>query len=636
MGKLIIKIIFLSFLFLLSSCFYRNENETNVGTPRDETLVIDMLNGRIQNPKLFNPYQPGVGMDQGFNQLALDYLWEINTPSGEQFPSLAAEMPTPLNDEYTKFNIPLRQGIFWSDGVEFTAEDVKFTYDMLVNTPEFASSAFIKSVLKDVKIIDKYTVEMETFEPTPRFSKLMGVTIVGTTFKVVPKHIWENEDVTKFDNYPPVTLGQYKLKGVDINGYWFLWERREDWQRTSVGQVIDEMPSPKYVLYKAYGTEEKRLLAMSRNDLDILQDITPEGWEILKDVNPNVKAWYETFPYADMDDPCPRGITFNCSIPPYDDVRVRWALVLATDIVKVSFSTFAGMLRLAPLQAPPISVLMDVYHKPMLEWLNQFSFTDGYKPFDSNAGMRIAEQLRNEGVEGIPEDKDEIIDLFGIGWWKYDPAKAESLLIDAGFKRDNNGKWLLPNGKKWEMSITAPSNFEVQSQRVAFAAADMWREFGIDVFVRQVEAGEFWSAGSLGSFEAGAYWPASAIGPDMYETTRRWHKQYIVENGIAAPGNNERFSSDKISSILDELSKVTADDPENIELTFDLLKAFVEEMPWIQMFGTSKFVPVNETYWTNYPSAKNYYEGPWWWWSNFKYILPRIKPNQKVENNKTE
>jgi peptide/nickel transport system substrate-binding protein len=51
-------------------------------------------------------------------------------------------------------------------------------------------------------------------------------------------------------------------------------------------------------------------------------------------------------------------------------------------------------------------------------------------------------------------------------------------------------------------------------------------------------------------------------------------------------------------------------------------------MHWIPMFGTSKFVPVNETYFTNYPTADNYYEGPWWWWSNFKYIVAQIEPKQ--------
>ena len=60
----------------------------------------------------------------------------------------------------------------------------------------------------------------------------------------------------------------------------------------------------------------------------------------------------------------------------------------------------------------------------------------------------------------------------------------------------------------------------------------------------------------------------------------------------------------------------------------EMLKDLVKGLPSIEMFGTSKFVPVNETYWKNYPSADNYYEGPWWWWSNFKFIAAKVEPNK--------
>ena len=37
----------------------------------------------------------------------MDNLWEIDTTTGEQYPSLAAEMPKPLNEELTSFEIKL-------------------------------------------------------------------------------------------------------------------------------------------------------------------------------------------------------------------------------------------------------------------------------------------------------------------------------------------------------------------------------------------------------------------------------------------------------------------------------------------------------------------------------------------------
>ena len=41
-----------------------------------------------------------------------------------------------------------------------------------------------------------------------------------------------------------------------------------------------------------------------------------------------------------------------------------------------------------------------------------------------------------------------------------------------------------------------------------------------------------------------------------------------------------------------------------------------------------KVLPSNSTVWEGYPSADNPYNGPWWWWSCFKYIAVELQPAQ--------
>ena len=53
-----------------------------------------------------------------------------------------------------------------------------------------------------------------------------------------------------------------------------------------------------------------------------------------------------------------------------------------------------------------------------------------------------------------------------------------------------------------------------------------------------------------------------------------------------------------------------------------------DEVTWLPMFGTSKLVPTNSTYWTNYPDSENDYNGPWWWWSCFKFIITEFESVQ--------
>src|SRR5690242_17789105 len=76
---------------------------TEVGTPRSQTLIMDQLDGRVNNPKQMNYYLQSTLGNEGLNQLAYTPLWEINTATGKQFPALAAKMPEPLNADYTDF-----------------------------------------------------------------------------------------------------------------------------------------------------------------------------------------------------------------------------------------------------------------------------------------------------------------------------------------------------------------------------------------------------------------------------------------------------------------------------------------------------------------------------------------------------
>jgi peptide/nickel transport system substrate-binding protein len=58
----------------------------------------------------------------------------------------------------------------------------------------------------------------------------------------------------------------------------------------------------------------------------------------------------------------------------------------------------------------------------------------------------------------------------------------------------------------------------------------------------------------------------------------------------------------------------------------DFMKVAIRDLPFIGFHSGVKFVPTNSTHWENYPSAKNPYNGPWWWWSCFKYITTEISP----------
>lgn len=600
---------------------------TDVGTPRNQTLIVDMF-GNAADPMAMNPYlESCVPLSAGLHQLVFTHLWEIDMAEGKMVPALAADYPEDISGNYTKFRFHIREGINWSDGVELTAEDVQFTSDMIINNPNLTYNAYYTSIIKKMTAVDKYTIEVEMVNPEMRLTDKLGSGYTSN-FKVVPKHIWEKEDPTTFLNTECISCGPYTVADRDeTNGSWFLYEKRDDWQNTDVGQIVGE-PGPEYILFKNYGTEEKRVMAAINHDLDILYDITPESWEILKSKSDTARAWYENFPYANLEDCCARGISFNCMVAPYDNEDVRWALALATDIQSVSMSTFSGMLRVTPINAPPIQSLTDAYIKPMLDWLNAFELDDGYKPFDDSYAASMVQILEQQGIEGLPETEEDMKTVFGYGWWKYDTAEATKLLEANGFTL-KDGKWMLPDGTPWTIVMNAPADFEIESMRLAFAVADSWKKFGIDVQVKQLDNATFWNAESIGDFETGAYWPACGNKVDTVADMTGWDSKYISPIGEPSNGGSAaavRYSSPNIDEYFSELATIDPVDPMMVETMTNIYKELVKGIPFLPMFGTSKFVPTDTYYFDGYPDAENPYNGPWWWWANFKYDTPNIQP----------
>jgi peptide/nickel transport system substrate-binding protein len=301
---------------------------------------------------------------------------------------------------------------------------------------------------------------------------------------------------------------------------------------------------------------------------------------------------------------------------------------LATDIKNVSLGTFAGMLRVSPLGVPPVAAVQNVYHKPLVERLSAMTLPDGYAPFDPNFALDMAKIFQEQGVGAdLPATDAELIDLFGVGWWKYDVEQAAKLLEEVGFTRNADGKWLLPDGTPWSIAINAPSDFEVQSGRLAYAVADSWSKFGIDATVNPMTANSFWTERSRpASSRPAPTGPAAPSAPTSTRTCAAGTRSIVTPTGEPAPGNRQPPRQRRDRRDHGRAGKGDFGRPANVELSSDLLMQMAQEMHWIPMFGTSKFVPVNETYFTNYPTADNYYEGPWWWWSNFKFIVANIQP----------
>jgi peptide/nickel transport system substrate-binding protein len=111
-----------------------------------------------------------------------------------------------ISSDVLKITFHLRKGVKWHDGVEFTAEDVLFTYKTVIDpkVPTPYSSNY--GPVEKVEALDKYTLRVTYKEPYAPALESWGMGII-------PKHILEGKDITnEYYNRNLLGIGPYKLK----------------------------------------------------------------------------------------------------------------------------------------------------------------------------------------------------------------------------------------------------------------------------------------------------------------------------------------------------------------------------------------------------------------------------------------
>ena len=625
-AKRVLALLCLAVLVFSSAAFAQGPG----GFPRNETLYVTMLTGRVGTPSNFNEWVGWRSRDRGMQNLANEPLWSVDFATGQIINGLASGDPV-YNEDFTKITIPLRQGVAWADGVPFSADDVVFTIETILAEPGLSSHAAFSAAIDKVYKTNDYEVVIELKESNSRFHTHF-LDRWGCTW-IMPKHIFENvDDIVTFEFNPFIGCGPYKLHSYDPAGYWTAWEKREDWDKSPTGILFGE-PAPKYVVFQTYTDSSAKILAQLTHQLDIA-DHDAEGFAAAMAQGGTIRAYQPTYPWVVNNDPCITGITFNTAVAPFDNKEVRWALLLAIDIVEYMAQAVDGQATLSPIHIPYLGAYPEYYHEPMQEWLKNFALDLGggelFYPYDPDAALKIAEYARQRGHE-ISDDPAVIKQTFGPGWFKYAPDAAEKLLIKNGFSRDANGRWLLPDGTPWKIAVTDINDTGHHQFKNGNAAVQQWKKFGIDAEYIATDA--YTTLQQMGDFQVGAVWPALepwGAGADLYRSLDIFASELVAPVGETNRGHASRWSSPEMDDII---RRMRATDPTDIEATVavctEALQLLLEELPSFPTYGYSGFMTWDEFYWTNWPGSENPYMGPYGHWGTLKYMLPFLQPTGK-------
>jgi peptide/nickel transport system substrate-binding protein len=224
------------------------------------------------------------------------------------------------------WTVKLKQGVqFHKDAGELTSEDVKFTYDTIMERSTGSTQRVFITDLESVEVVDKYQVKFHLSKPNPNFHASGLISIIGS---IVPKSVAGKMTMEEYMRQP-VGTGPYEV-AAPVSGGGVMLKAFEKYHGTK--------PAIETVEFRYMADPTARTLALLKGDLDIIEGARLPGWvDQLKQQKPDVI----------IDQTRPGSIKtfyFNMSMKPFDDVRVRKALRYGIDretIIK-AFGGIAG------------------------------------------------------------------------------------------------------------------------------------------------------------------------------------------------------------------------------------------------------------------------------------------------------
>ena len=232
------------------------------------------------------------------------------------------------------FTFHLRKDVLWHDGTKFTAQDVKFTFDSILD-PKINSVRRSDYIIDGKPIrfnaVDRYTVQAILPKPFAPFLASAGMSIL-------PMHLLKGQDINMSPfNQHPVGTGPFKFKEW-VSGDHVSLVRNEKYY---LGR-----PLLAEIIYKIIPDENSRLIAMEAGEIDE-SDIPAKDIDRVKKLSKVNIFEFDALTYTYLG--------LNLANPIFSDIRVRQALAYATNKKQLIALIFQGLASPAYSPSSPVS-----------------------------------------------------------------------------------------------------------------------------------------------------------------------------------------------------------------------------------------------------------------------------------------
>jgi peptide/nickel transport system substrate-binding protein len=437
----------------------------------------------------------------------------------------------------------------------------------------------VQQFLETAEAVDDHTVLLKFKVPAPRFLYFSSYKFDIGVYPV-PKHIFENYDdwstFTHFDIEKgwPVTTGPWKL--VLASPEQKIIDRRDDWWAVDAG--LTDMPEVERIVYLPFAGETQAAQALITNQIDMPLDLRPRTIEQVLAQNDKITTHVGNEPPYGYVDWWPTALYLNNDTPPFDNADVRWAISYYIDREQIVDVGYDGAGTLSQLPFPT--------YKPLL-------------PYYEVVEDLLAEYDTNE----------------------YNPEKGDALMEGAGFTKDDDGFWVDDSGER----ISLPINGWTVFADIGPIIAEQLRRAGFDAtYQMPVDQGDQFAQGTYTGMLNGH----GGSVKDPYYTLRLFQSA-----SQAVPGDHQAnrtlWESAEFDAIVDQIYLTPMEDIETLKgLVRQAMEIWLPELPNVQITEWYHRIPMNQTYWENYPTEDNPYVNGAFWHTTFQLILNNLKAVQ--------
>ncbi len=295
---------------VLSGCSIQitSQPDPSIG---EDTMLINADKGNPFFTQNFNPYLTNT-------RTASRWIYEplilMNNLDGSLQPWLATEWEQP---DARTIVMTLRDDVTWSDGEDFTVDDVAFTFQMLKDNP----SLDIKGAWQHLETVE---TDGDTVTLNLQGDDAPALTILGQTM-IVPEHLWEDvKDPGTYRNENPVGTGPFVLGNYNDQQY-SVDKNPDYWQ-------ADEIEI------------EHIILPATNSQLDTVSRGYDWSYSFISDVE---GTWGAASPDNSFWFP-PGGVIAllpNLEVAPFDDVNVRRGIALSLDRAEIAETASEGYME---------------------------------------------------------------------------------------------------------------------------------------------------------------------------------------------------------------------------------------------------------------------------------------------------